>query len=407
FYQVTSLQKVQAGERESDLWEEFAVKYHNVQWGGFGGIPDFVKVDASEIAQEARRLYRANIYQFVDQVESQESIKRREIRRLAEPNFAGTGVAVYSDYVSSLAPEVNHGLARRGARAQAAEIAANDPRVVAQIASREDTNVQRDREIAKRANEALIAMGNAATAQLQAEGEDITSTVDDNVIKSVSEEIAYLGDWAGLMEVEQEKLRFGERLEEFMKENNDKLVSFFVEAIQENDVQNNATNTDTSIIEATETIETLHSYIVSRPLHTIGFSSVASHMFIATDARYPGDPNANIYSFGKNDDGNVGRMFDGTYKDDVGAWGILRGNFNPEGKAHIYTKVIPANNEQVIKLANSILEQDKYDLLGPNSNSAAQAIVDMASESQVTPPGIDYRRAPGYEDSDDIDFDSE
>ena len=112
FYQVTSLQKIQAGEKESELWEGFADKYHNVQWGGFGNIPDFVKVDASEIAQEARRLYRANIYQFVDQVESQMSVNRREIKRLAEPNFAGTGVAVYSDYVSSLAPEVNHGLAR-------------------------------------------------------------------------------------------------------------------------------------------------------------------------------------------------------------------------------------------------------------------------------------------------------
>ena len=197
FYQVTSLQKVQAGERESELWEGFADKYHNVQWGGFGGIPDFVKVDASEIAQEARRLYRANIYQFVDQVESQMSVNRREMKRLAEPNFAGTGVAVYSDYVSSLEPEVNRRIARTIRMNEAVIAMGNDPRAVNIVIARGET-VNSDRFYVATNN--LITMGNASYALVQ--GNTYTTDKDSkpNTVAYVSEEIAMLGDWTALLD---------------------------------------------------------------------------------------------------------------------------------------------------------------------------------------------------------------
>jgi hypothetical protein len=56
-------------------------------------------------------------------------------------------------------------------------------------------------------------------------------------------------------------------------------------------------------VEAGEAIQGGDSYIASRPLS--GDSKMVSHNFIVTDAAYPGDPNANIYSFGNNPEGDL------------------------------------------------------------------------------------------------------
>ena len=148
----------------------------------------------------------------------------------------------------------------------------------------------------------------------------------------------------------------------------------------------------------------MHSYIISRPLKTEGLNLIASHMFIATDAKHPGDPDATIFSFGKNENGHVGRLYDDTYQRDNAAWQLLDGDDNPVGELKIQFRLIPANNHVTKILALSVIEQDDYEYFGPNSNSAAMAIANVAAQKELTRPGIETRLAPGYEDYDLIDF---
>jgi len=146
------------------------------------------------------------------------------------------------------------------------------------------------------------------------------------------------------------------------------------------------------------------SFLVSRPLYAPPANLVASHMFIVTNAKYLGDPNAEVISFGKNSEGNVGRLYDATNQSDIGAWRLLEKGFNPDGNAQVEFRLIPATTEMVKVLADSVIENDPYNILGPNSNSAAQAIANAASNATLIPPGLDNRYAPGYEDANDIEF---
>ncbi|MBU0976552.1 hypothetical protein KJ918_07165, partial [Patescibacteria group bacterium] len=294
-------------------------------------------------------------------------------------------------------------------------------------------NIQRDREIAKRANEAIIAMGNAATAQLQAEGEDITSTVDDNVIKSVSEEIAYLGVWAGLMEVEQEKLvfgeeliayladneeklKFGEELEKFLDSNTDtisqKIGNAFLNAINSSSEPNITINTPSAFTWTNEYDSGPEmSFYVSRPLNMPWLGEIYSHNFIVTSAKYIGDPNATVISFGHNDSGNLGMVdyctknetSSTTHAADVQAWLALSDENSNEAKEIDYA-IIPANSDDVRKIAFSVMEDNDYAMFsgvyGINSNSAAHAIANYYTN--ISDPSL--RFAKGTDNADKIKF---
>jgi len=149
------------------------------------------------------------------------------------------------------------------------------------------------------------------------------------------------------------------------------------------------------------------SFLVSRPLYSPPFNIASSHMFIVTNARYLGDPDATIISYGKNEDGNVGRLYDSTYTNDLGAWRLLEQEFNPTGIARIEFQIISATSSTVLEIADRLIEHDEYNILGSNSNSAAQAIANLASGSVVETPGLNNRNAPGYEHFEDIDFSNE
>jgi RHS repeat-associated protein len=150
------------------------------------------------------------------------------------------------------------------------------------------------------------------------------------------------------------------------------------------------------------------SYLVAR-----NGPGPSSHMFIVTHARYPGDPNARIHSWGKSSkkgsEGKVGKvdkkttgLSKGTAETDRKAWESLG---TGDAKGVDYTG-IAAKDGKVASVADAVVENKDYGLLGPNSNSAAQAVADTAQGSEVTTPEA-FDPAVGAEDSDEIEFDEE
>jgi RHS repeat-associated protein len=154
------------------------------------------------------------------------------------------------------------------------------------------------------------------------------------------------------------------------------------------------------------------SFLVSRPL---GFMSEKyAHLFIATHADDPGDPNATIVSYGQNDEWNMGRVDHNTTNDfskdthqsDIDAWNSLA-----EDNSDVATGQIDADDDVVLETANSLMENQDYSALtsvlgiptGVNSNSAAVAVAEEASGVAVDVPGT--REAPGADKSHKVQFD--
>jgi hypothetical protein len=134
------------------------------------------------------------------------------------------------------------------------------------------------------------------------------------------------------------------------------------------------------------------SYLVSRPLG--GDSKRFSHNFIVTDAEYIGGPNANIFSYGQNAQGRVGRVdesttgfSEGTYAADRAAWEGLKGS-SPDNPNLVE---IPASSLAVRSAAEALIENRDYSAIsgpfGANSNSAAQAVANRAAGVALPTPG--------------------
>jgi RHS repeat-associated protein len=133
------------------------------------------------------------------------------------------------------------------------------------------------------------------------------------------------------------------------------------------------------------------AFLVSRPTD---FYDKARHNFVVTRARYLGDPEAAIHSFGMNRDGKVGAVDDstlgtsqGTYAADVAFWKGLSGP--AAGNPNLVR--IPASSARVESFANALIENQDYSLaagaFGANSNSAAQAIANRAAGFALPVPG--------------------
>ena len=144
------------------------------------------------------------------------------------------------------------------------------------------------------------------------------------------------------------------------------------------------------------------SYLVSRPLATPGVGKVASHNFVVTHARYPGDPAAKVHSFGHD---GVGGQLDkvklttsGFSKDthamDVKAWKSMKDRPRPGDLS-----LIEAPCGTVESHANAIRNDKKYRAvpisgMSANSNTAAQAVADRSAQRRVSTPGAG-RVSPG------------
>jgi RHS repeat-associated protein len=154
-------------------------------------------------------------------------------------------------------------------------------------------------------------------------------------------------------------------------------------------------------------------YLAARPLGNDPGSKY-QHMFVVSNARFLGDPQATVYSWGQKDNGNMGRVDNttqndqskGTSQSDQAAW-LSLGQPGSQASA----TPIPATDQQVDESANSVLEDQDYSAAtsvlgintGVNSNSAAQAVANDAAGKPVSPPGT--RTPRGAEAAGRVQFD--
>lgn len=159
------------------------------------------------------------------------------------------------------------------------------------------------------------------------------------------------------------------------------------------------------------------SFLVARPLDWKPEMNVG-HTFVVTDAKYPGDPNAHIFSFGKLANGNMGNVNDASraanmsftaHATDKAAWLAETKN------SGTYTK-IDAPDKTVSAVAGAVLENKPYAYVpaltsnSTNSNSAAFAIADKSVQvssgnpNATTPKPNDLMILPGGGQSGRVQF---
>jgi hypothetical protein len=226
--------------------------------------------------------------------------------------------------------------------------------------------------------------------------EHIQNTIADRVTARLNERLSNMtiqerAEARGLIRLQQQG-RLNEYLEEILMN-------------KENGTTEESTN-ETNINAENVTF----SFLVSRPLQE---TDKASHNFIVVNARYRGDPNATVYSYGQNDNGRLGRVdhlttnpgSDTTHQADIDAWLSLKGPLDPANPVQL--QLIPATNDVVSSLAQSLIEDHDYSMIagifGANSNSAAQAIANAAAGMQIPVPETD-RSSWGSSSYDKIQF---
>ena len=247
-----------------------------------------------------------------------------------------------------------------------------------------------------------VAIGNpdgTLVGSEQSVEEHIQQTIADRVAARLSERLASMSieeraEARGLLRLHQEGM-----LNNYFK-------SIFANGISDEAIKK--VESDSGIDSENLTF----SFLVSRPLQ---INDAYSHNFIVVGARYRGDPLATIYSFGNNDEGNVGRVdnetinqfSNETYEADKAAWLNLKGEFNIDNTVQL--QLIPAVSKKVELLALSMIENQDYSMIagifGANSNSAAQAIANAAANMEIPIPNTG-RTSPGSGSYDEIEFNS-
>jgi hypothetical protein len=154
------------------------------------------------------------------------------------------------------------------------------------------------------------------------------------------------------------------------------------------------------------------AYLVSRPLASPAAGKVASHNYVVSGARHPGDwgEHVKVHSYGRNDAGMLGRVDGNTtnsYSKDTSAadekhWRSLSKDNTKD------VSRIDAKPETVDAHANGLVADKKYQAVPiqrgtANSNSAAQAIANRSAGKEVpTPDG--RRMSPGKDRWKTINF---
>jgi RHS repeat-associated protein len=152
-------------------------------------------------------------------------------------------------------------------------------------------------------------------------------------------------------------------------------------------------------------------YLVSRPLDGKA-GVVANHNFVVSNANFIGDPNATVYSYGRNNMGNTGRVDANTtgFSEDTSAsdqtfWRGLATKSDSETQKSVTD--INSTDATVDKNANAIMEDSDYAAFagpfGTNSNSASSAVANRSEGKEVSLPN-NGRFSPGASNADKIRF---
>jgi len=152
----------------------------------------------------------------------------------------------------------------------------------------------------------------------------------------------------------------------------------------------------------------LDAYYVSRPLDLDPRNKI-SHNFFVYNAKFLGDPEATVISFGRMDNGNLGRvtkstdnLFSGsTYQSDKNFW---NSHHVREGNASLVT----TSDSIAARVVETIQINLEYGYWNDNSNSAAHAVAERAYHDSgfygpVAPPNME-RESPGINDYGKIQF---
>ena len=164
----------------------------------------------------------------------------------------------------------------------------------------------------------------------------------------------------------------------------------------------------------------MDSYMVARQLDSSVGKAGFGHAYIVVDAKYPGDPNAKVISFGELSNGNMGNVNDPsrasdfsktTHAADQSHWTSLTkddtGSFSQ----------IDAKDSTVSAVAGAVLETGDYDIIpgsdlfggapAVNSNSAAMGVAERSTSISRGDPARapnDYA-LPGVSESGRVQFD--
>jgi hypothetical protein len=139
----------------------------------------------------------------------------------------------------------------------------------------------------------------------------------------------------------------------------------------------------------------LESYLVSRPLSHPAIGWAAGHDFIVTNANSVGDTSAEVYSYGNNGNGIMGRVTNETTgpsattnQTDIDAWLSLSSN----SRGAVTFRRIDGLDSTVKSYALSLNQNQRYSFVpellgGVNSNTAAGAIANMSDGSYALVTG--------------------
>jgi hypothetical protein len=382
---------------------------------------------ASQVLAECRIIIEQQIDElYRTQSEDQRLIQNYDLRQAYNVAWAAEHDGMYNVSVlnaraatGATQQEVSESEQRRldrAARLYAQARYGNDARIQVVVAAQGQTNIQRERTLANGTVQITITVDEAEKLAEKVE-EAIEESGGDAEEAGERVLVAMAGELeTGTTAVVEERLEFGQKLEAFITINGDALSQRIGNALVNAIYHPSAVQTETQALSAFEWTGEYEqglksSYYVSRPLDYPVINIVASHTFIVTNAKYLGDPDATVFSFGHNDSGNLG-MVDfcttnessaKTHSEDVRAWLALVHPESDEARRIDYT-LIPVESGKVRALALSVMEDQDYAMFsgvfGINSNSAAYAIANHYSE--VTEPS--WRFAPGTGNADKISF---
>ncbi|AXK43553.1 RHS repeat-associated core domain-containing protein [Erythrobacter aureus] len=163
----------------------------------------------------------------------------------------------------------------------------------------------------------------------------------------------------------------------------------------------------------------MDSYMVARQLDSAVGKAGIGHAYIVVDAKYPGDPNAKVISFGELSNGNMGNVNDPSRASDFSKtahaadqthWDSLT-----KDDAGSFSQ-IDAKDSTVSAVAGAVLETGDYDIIpgadlfggapAVNSNSAAMGVAERSTSISRGEPArapTDYA-LPGVNESGRVQF---
>ena len=194
---IVMLQKIQKGQNEGALWEEFSSSVKSANLQGFSRIPGLAIPIASGIMDEAVILFFKHTDELAENMAAQGRIDNRENRRMNDPNVGGSGTVDVSEYVASLPAETDRRQQHTQWLNEYYVAAGIDVHAANILIARGDTSVNSNRLASSQNN--LLALQNSTYSLVQANTSKTRNSSPGSIVAYVSAELASLGDLVEMM----------------------------------------------------------------------------------------------------------------------------------------------------------------------------------------------------------------